>query len=260
MSPVDFSRGAGRYDRRHGALLDAQSARRLTNAASIGPSALVLDVGAGTGRVAVVLASLGCRVVAIDVAAGMLDLLRAKASSLPVYPVRGEGARLPFQPSRFDAVIVSRVLYLMPDWQDVLLDAIRVLVPGGRLLHEWGNGEADEAWVQIREKARALFEAAGVVRPFHPGVRTESEARDFLMLQGCRETAAVSLGAGPMMALAAFLDRIVDGECSYIWNVPADVQSRCLPELRAWAAQQFDLDREAPVPREITWRVYRRRD
>jgi hypothetical protein len=37
-----------------------------------------------------------------------------------------------------------------------------VLAVGGRLLHEWGNGRGDEEWVQIREKARALVEEAGV--------------------------------------------------------------------------------------------------
>ena len=59
------------------------------------------------------------------------------------------------------------------------------------------------------------------------------------------------------MTLAQFLASIASGECSYVWNVPADVQQRCLPELSRWVADRFALD--ARVPRDITWKVYRRR-
>jgi ubiquinone/menaquinone biosynthesis C-methylase UbiE len=63
----------------------------------------------------------------------------------------GDGARLPIRTAGFDAVVLSRLLYLVPDWRGLLRDVIRVLRPGGRILHEWANGHADEAWVQIRE-------------------------------------------------------------------------------------------------------------
>jgi hypothetical protein len=39
----------------------------------------------------------------------------------------------------------------------VLQRAHDALKPGGYLLHEWGNGSADEEWVRIREKTRAPF-------------------------------------------------------------------------------------------------------
>jgi hypothetical protein len=41
-------------------------------------------------------------------------------------------------------------------------------------------------------------------------------------------------------------------------RVPDDVQRQCLPALRAWAAERFDLDRPLPFPREIRWAIYRR--
>jgi SAM-dependent methyltransferase len=258
MTPVDFSRGAGRYDGRHGARLAPGAAAQLADTAGLGKHACILDLGAGTGRVAVALAALGHRVFAVDVAQAMLQLLRKKAAGLPVHAIAAEGARLPFAAARFDAIVLARVLYLMPDWQEIVREAIRTVSPDGRLLHEWGNGEADEEWVQLREKARALFESAGVARPFHPGVRTEADVERCLAREGWRQTAAVRLGPGPGLTLAGFLARVVDGECSYTWNVPADVQARCLPELRAWAEAQFDLGRERPIPREMIWRVYER--
>jgi hypothetical protein len=47
-----------------------------------------------------------------------------------------------------------------------------------------GNGEAEEEWVQIREKARALFEQAGIESPFHPGARSEIEVNGWLKRLG----------------------------------------------------------------------------
>lgn len=256
MPDVDFSRNAGVYDRRHGALLSEDAARELV--AGLRPGAAILDVGAGTGRVTLALTALGFQVVAIDPAQAMLDALHNKAERLPVRLVRGEGARLPFPSAFFDAIVLARVLYLMSDWRRVLREAIRVLKPDGRLLHEWGNGSADEEWVQIRERARTLFEQAGVKDPFHPGVRSEDEVERFLAEQGLVPIGHVPLGPGPLMPLSDFLRKIDERECSYVWNVPEEIQKRCLPALRAWAEERFDLDRALPVPREIRWTIYRR--
>lgn len=239
-------------------MLSDTAARQLARAASLTPGARILDVGAGTGRIAIPLASLGCHVVALDPARPMLEELAKKSSSLALPCVIGEGARLPCAPAIFDVVVIARLLYLTADWKDVLREAVRVLRPGGRLLHEWSNGEADEEWVQIREKIRAMFEHEGVAQPFHPGVRTEEEVESFLRGEGMTATAEVRLGPGQPLTVAMFLQRLVDGECSYTWAVPPEIAKRCVPELQAWAAGRFDLNREVPMPREIVWRMYRR--
>ena len=56
----------------------------------------------------------------------------------------------------------ARLLYLVSDWRDVLRESVRVAKPHASLMHEWGNGTVDEEWVQIRERARRLFEEAGL--------------------------------------------------------------------------------------------------
>ena len=148
---------------------------RLWMAAGLQVGARVLDIGAGTGRVAIPLASRGCNVVAVEPAGGMLAQLRAKTGDNKVWSVVAEGARLPFPVGHFDAVVIARLLYLTPDWRAILRDAHRVLAIGGCLLHEWGNGQVDEEWVQIREEGWRLFEQAGLRAPFHPGVRSETD-------------------------------------------------------------------------------------
>ena len=255
---VDFSDNASRYDGRHGASISDAVADALVRAGSLAPGARVLDVAAGTGRVAVPLASRGCRIVALDLARPMLDEIAKKSPSSRIHRVVGVGEQLPFSDVSFDAVVIARLLYLVPEWQELLRDVRRVLKPGGRVLHEWSNGEPDEAWVQIREKIRAMFEAEGVANPFHPGVRTEDEVESFLADLGMTRIATERFGGGHLMTIANFLKRLVDGECSFTWAVPKDIAARCLKELQSWAATRFDLTREVPMPREIVWRVYER--
>jgi SAM-dependent methyltransferase len=253
---VDFSGNAKVYDRRHGAVLAEDVVQRLAAAGAIRSGTNVLDIGAGTGRVAIGLAELGCNVVALEPAPGMVETLRTKVGALPIRLIAGEGARLPFSPGQFDVVVIARLLYLTADWRGVLREAHRVLGVGGRLLHEWGNGKADEEWVQIREKARTLFEEAGVRSPFHPGVRSEREVDDDLEILGFTRSADLPIGPGPTLTLAEFLGRLIDGELSYIWNVPETVREQCLPLLKAWSEQRFDLGRSISMPRELTWTVY----
>lgn len=255
---IDFSGNAKVYDCRHGAILAEDVVLRLAVAGAIRTGTNILDIGAGTGRVSIGLAELGGNVVALEPALGMMETLRTKAGSLPICLVAGEGAQLPFSAGQFDVVVIARVLYLTVDWRGVLREAHRVLGVGGRLLHEWGNGQAEEEWVQIREKARALFEEAGISSPFHPGVRSEREVDDDLKALGFVRSGDLPIGPGPTLTLAEFLRRLIEGEFSYIWNVPKAVQEQCLPRLQAWSEQHFDLERSIEMPREQCWTIYRK--
>ena len=76
----------------------------------------------------------------------------------------------------------------------MLRDVRRVLGPGGRVLHEWSNGDADEEWVQIA--STVMFEHEGVANLFHPGVRTEEEVEAFLAGLGLILHSTERLGGG----------------------------------------------------------------
>lgn len=255
---VDFSANATIYDRRHGAVLALDIAHDLASSGELPRYARVLDVGAGTGRVAIAFAAIGYKTIAFDPALPMLNELRRKAPEREIQAVVGEAARLPFTAGHFDAVILARVLYLMADWQKVLQQAYDVLKPGGCLFHEWGNGEADEHWVQIREKARTLFQNAGLNDPFHPGARSEAEIDNFLVNLGLDLRNELRIGPGPRMTLRDFVEKIVTGEFSYIWNVPEHVRESCLPKLKKWSENTFDLDQSVPIPKDLRWAIYRK--
>jgi SAM-dependent methyltransferase len=193
---VDFSANSKIYDRRHGAVISDQLVQAVAN--RVPRDATIIDIGAGTGRVSVALASYGFRAVAVDPAIPMLQGMQQKSGAARVAAVAAEGSRLPFRRDCADAVILARLLYLVADWQGMLREAMEVLGRGGVLFHEWGNGDASEAWVQVREKARSLFQEAGVESPFHPGARSEGAVDSCLRELGFLRKEQIAAGAGPV--------------------------------------------------------------
>jgi hypothetical protein len=103
-----------------------------------------------------------------------------------------------------------------------------------------------------------LFEEAGVANPFHPGARAESEVDQFLAARGFAVYERVRENGDVYLTLSDFMARITNGECSYTWNVPSEVQRLCLPQLEKWVAEHFAVDRALPIPREFSWTIYRR--
>jgi ubiquinone/menaquinone biosynthesis C-methylase UbiE len=107
--------------------------------------ARVVDVGCGTGTLAVLLAEEGLAVTGIDVSGQMLARARSKAAaaSLPVALVRGDAADPPLRSGTFDVVVCRHVLWAMHDvdaalasWSDLLgPDGVLVLVEG-----RWSTG------------------------------------------------------------------------------------------------------------------------
>jgi SAM-dependent methyltransferase len=96
----------------------------------------VLDVGAGTGRVALRLAAEGLDVTALDVDGELLDVLerRARAAGVKVETVRADAAAFVL-PARFALIAVPmQTLQLLPGESargGFFASARRALVPGG---------------------------------------------------------------------------------------------------------------------------------
>lgn len=251
---VDFSGNASIYDRRHGAFAPERIVSQMIEVAELPLGSRILDVGAGTGRVAIPFARKGYSVIAVDASLAMITSLRQKSGDAGVLAVVGDVTQLPFASGSFDAAVIARLLYLIPNWQRLLLETLRVLKPGGFLFHEWGNGGSNDDWVQIREQARAIFEAAGVQDPFHPGVRTEEEVDEFLAQRGARSIVEIPCEPDQQVTMREFLSRIESGECSYTWKIPPSFQAICVTALLEWAQARFDLER--PIASGTSWKIF----
>jgi SAM-dependent methyltransferase len=92
----------------------------------------VLDVGCGTGRIALALAEEADEVVGVDPSEEMLAEGRARSHGSIAF-VRACAEALPFANGRFERAVARLVLHLV-DRDRALPELLRVLAPGGRLL------------------------------------------------------------------------------------------------------------------------------
>jgi ubiquinone/menaquinone biosynthesis C-methylase UbiE len=88
----------------------------------------ILDVGTGTGFIALLLAELGHEVVGVDLSKGMLEVARDKASraKIEVEFKLGDAENLPFGDESFDAVICRHLLWTLPNPQKAVKEWNRV--------------------------------------------------------------------------------------------------------------------------------------
>ena len=92
----------------------------------------VLDVGAGEGQLARVLAGQGSTVTASDITWN--QILEAAARGGGPSFVRNGAAELPFADSSFDAVLACLVFEHISDVDDAIAEVARVLEPGGHFV------------------------------------------------------------------------------------------------------------------------------
>ncbi len=106
----------------------------------------VIDIGCGTGCLAVRLAENGIRVIAVDAAAASLDVARAKPYADRVTWVHADATALDGLVPEWDLAVmtgnVAQVFVDDADWMETLRAIRRALRPEGRLVFETRRPEA----------------------------------------------------------------------------------------------------------------------
>jgi len=145
-------------------------ARRLLDLLHPPPGSTLLDVGAGTGVVALQAAAwVGSegRVIGNDIAASMVSLAAQAAAEQGATSVtfcQMDAEQLDFPDGSFDTVTCAFSLFQFPNMGRALAEMWRVLKPGGRLgLSNWGPGY----FSPIGSLQRSLFREFGL-RPLLP--------------------------------------------------------------------------------------------
>jgi ubiquinone/menaquinone biosynthesis C-methylase UbiE len=120
--------------------------RQMIELASVSTGERLLDVGTGTGIVAIEAAkAIGPtgRVVGVDLSENMLAAARAKAEHLGLSRISGfhrmDAERLELPDGSFDTVLCLFALLHFPDPVRALLEMRRVMKPGGRLVLAVGS-------------------------------------------------------------------------------------------------------------------------
>jgi len=151
-----------RFSRPAGQTFNTSEQSTISRLLELHPGQTLLDVAAGTGRIATHLASQGAEVFAYDLTPNMLRQARARATAAEItnlHYINGNGRQLPFGDNQFDAVMSIRFLHLFPVklYRPFVQEMWRVLRPGGVLLIQFdsalagaGMGWAREAYYRRR--------------------------------------------------------------------------------------------------------------
>lgn len=107
--------------------------RRALLLSAVEPGERVLDLGCGAGRFVAALRDAGAEPVGVELAEAALERARGVAPGADLRLVEPDGS-LPLEHASVDLVWCSEVLEHVADTAHLLLEARRVLRPGGRLL------------------------------------------------------------------------------------------------------------------------------
>ncbi len=134
------------------------------------PPATVLDMGAGTGFLSLLLAAQGYEVTAADISTGMLARLREKAAALGLSVRIAETDAAHPPEGDFAAVVERHLVWTLPDPAGALA-AWRTAAPAGRLVLIEGSwsGRGTSAPDLVRHRARALANLIRRPEPDHHG-------------------------------------------------------------------------------------------
>ncbi len=252
---VGFDRAAEHYDRTRAGTLEGLRQTIDLLVGELGGRGRALEVGVGTGQLALPLHASGVSVVGLDLARPMMDKLIEKAGGRSPFPlVQGDATLMPFRSDAFGGAYLRWVLHVIPAWRDALTEMVRVVRPGGVLLTSLAS------WGGQRLEIRDRFAELTGVSTQPPGLRWDDydqldEAAGALGL-ACRDLPPIRemQRDGP----GVFIDGIADNAYSWTWQVEdPDVLSRTAAEVRRWAEERYGPLDEIPLGEWTTvWRAY----
>lgn len=215
---VRFDRAAEYYDRTRAIPTEELGATIDQLVGAIRGRGRCLEIGVGTGILALELHRRGVPMAGVDLSAPMLAKLIEKSSGEQPFPVViGDVRALPFADHTFGAGLARWVFHLVPGWEAAVDELTRVVCPGGMILVNLGAFARYGATVRLLD-------------PIH--------SRD--------DT-----------TVGEFIDEMRHGRHSWTWRVDAAVRERIIPDIQAWAVQRFgSLDEPLERDLEVVWRAY----
>lgn len=250
---VTFERAADYYDqtRAFPPGEEMQIANALARAGRLDADDRVLEIGVGTGRIALPLARHVRSLVGVDLARPMMARLQAKRSDEPVALVEGDATRLPFAPAGFDAVLSVHVLHLIPDWPSAVAEVARVLKPGAPYIHAWSENFHRSSWWQVWDDATPGRTAGGFGLKFH-------QHRTFLAELHWRPAGdEVAYAYRYLKSPADFLDELRRRVWSSTWNLSDEQLEAGVAAVRAQMLEEFgDLDTPVEHTTQFVARAY----
>lgn len=265
MPVISFDREAYRYDASRGYPPEVATAvgQSLFDLAGGRPGLHALEIGVGTGRIAIPLARAGASVTGIDVSPRMLEQLRAKWAALGAAETtpggslgadEGNFTALPYPSASFDAVVAVHVLHLVAEWQRTLDEVLRVLHPTGVFLLGQDR-RPGSSLIEVQQRWEAIVGELGYeVR--RPGAQFDAVVEE-LRARRLQVHLLVPVTWTVRRTPRWLLGEIGSRSSSATWSVPDDIFAESLVRLEAWARERFAGRLDEPVDERVEFDVAR---
>lgn len=151
---IDFDRAADYYDETRGMTPEVieQAIGLIVEVGQFDATKRILEIGIGTGRIALPLAPHVHSVTGVDLSRKMLQRLVDKRENESVHISEGDVTRLPFADDTFDGAVSVHVLHLIPNWQDAVSELARVLKTDAPLVHAGTVLMMKDIWEDVHQK------------------------------------------------------------------------------------------------------------
>ncbi len=283
MPSLSFDPVAHAYDATRGypegvAEQIAQALERISNANT---QTQFLEIGVGTGRIAFPLASLGHIYTGVDISEKMMGQLQEKlraahwqerdepwgsltdedvkqASIVRRYAtselhaslrlVTSDITQLPFRKTSFDVVVAVHIFHLVDGWQKAVQEALRVLRPGGVLLHCWDeHGKTDIQDISDKWQ-RILTELGGKTR--RPGASSVQFVTQWLTEHGLQSQKIQAVSWELSVTPRQMLQNITSRLWSNTWSIPDSIFIPASERLTAWTHERYGNEMDTPRTQE----------
>jgi ubiquinone/menaquinone biosynthesis C-methylase UbiE len=210
----------------------------------------LLEVGVGTGLLALPLADRGFRVDGVDLSEPMLRSLLEKEVEGTIGVVAADATRLPFASGSFDGAYLRHVLHLIPSWVSALAEVVRVVRPGGRFV----ASITDYSGLYEEVQQRFLHEAGGL--PLAVGLAPNDPAPliSAMSMLGARARRLPTIRGRRHLTLDRFLHHIERGHYTWTWPASEGERRHAAERIRRWLARRYgDLDRPVEPEYAVEW-------
>jgi ubiquinone/menaquinone biosynthesis C-methylase UbiE len=208
----------------------------------------LVEVGIGTGRIAVPLTERGVHVTGIDISAAMLGVLLGKRRDINV--MLAESAQPPFPPATFDASLFVHILHLVPDPEATVRATLALVRPGGIAMAGGDDPSSSDRYSSIHRNSirdnadgiiqRTVLELSGVEmggwQPYATGHQTfQRVARELGAAVEERRLA----GWSSSTTARRMLERLEARDFSSAWKIPEAIMPELLARVRPPMEQLF---------------------
>jgi SAM-dependent methyltransferase len=247
---VAFDRAAEYYDRTRAMAPEASARLSEVLAGELRGREPVLEIGVGTGRIALPLHAAGVDLVGADISVPMLTKLVDNSGGRAPFPILGADAtRLPFAAGSFGGAVSAHVLHLITDWHRAVDELFRVLRPRSVLVVDVGGLAARHGdWAEIMD--RFLLES-GISRR-NRGVDRIDDLASEMERRGATAKALPVVENRRQTTYTALLDHLAEGRSSFTWQLNDATRRWAARRTRAWAEERFgDPEGSADVNNDI---------